>query len=80
MAHLTYEESKKRVVYGLLLLGAVTLVEVFISLLGKGHIIPGKIIGNDRAFTHRAFDMGNHRILSRRKLLERPPRANKREK
>lgn len=41
MAHLTYEESKKRVVYGLLLLGAVTLVEVFISLLGKGHIIPG---------------------------------------
>ncbi len=41
MAHLTYEESKKRVVYGLWLLGAVTLVEVIISLLGKGHIIPG---------------------------------------
>jgi len=41
MAHLTYEESKKRVVYGLLLLGAVTLVEVFISLLGKGYIIKG---------------------------------------
>jgi cytochrome c oxidase subunit 4 len=29
------------VVYGLMLLGAVTLVEVFISLLGKGHIIDG---------------------------------------
>lgn len=41
MSHLTYEESKKRVVYGLGLLAAVTLLEVFISLLGKGHIIPG---------------------------------------
>jgi cytochrome c oxidase subunit IV len=41
MGHLTYEESKKRVMYGLYLLGAVTLIEVFISLLGKGHIIPG---------------------------------------
>jgi TRAP-type C4-dicarboxylate transport system permease small subunit len=41
MAHLTYEESIKRVYYGLVLLGVVTLVEVFISLLGKGHIIPG---------------------------------------
>lgn len=41
MGHLSYEESKKRVVYGLILLGVVTLVEVFISLFGKGHIIPG---------------------------------------
>lgn len=41
MAHLTYEESKKRVVYGLILLGIVTLVEVFISLLAKGYIIKG---------------------------------------
>jgi len=41
MAHLTYEESKKRVYYGLVLLAVVTLVEVIISLLGKGHIIPG---------------------------------------
>jgi cytochrome c oxidase subunit IV len=38
---LSYEEGKKKVVYGLYLLGAVTLIEVFISLLGKGHIIPG---------------------------------------
>ena len=41
MSNLTYEESKKRVVYGLYLLGAVTLIEVFVSLLGKGHIIGG---------------------------------------
>lgn len=40
-SHLTYEESKKKVFRGLLLLGAVTLIEVFISLLGKGHIIAG---------------------------------------
>ncbi len=41
MAHLTYEESKKRVVFGLFLLGGVTLVEVLFSLFGKGHLIPG---------------------------------------
>lgn len=40
-SHLTYEESKKKVYYGLVLLAVVTLVEVFISLLGKGDIIPG---------------------------------------
>jgi cytochrome c oxidase subunit 4 len=40
-AHLTYEESKKRVLYGLYLLGGVTLIEVFISLLAKGHLVPG---------------------------------------
>ncbi len=39
--HKTYEQSKKDVVKGLILLGVVTLVEVFISLLGKGHIVPG---------------------------------------
>ncbi len=41
MGHLSYEDSKKRVRYGLYLLAIVTLVEVFISLFGKGHIIPG---------------------------------------
>jgi cytochrome c oxidase subunit IV len=41
MAHLTYEEGKKRVVQGLFLLGGVTIVEVLVSLLGKGHLIPG---------------------------------------
>lgn len=38
---LSYEESKKKVVQGLILLFVVTLIEVFISLLGKGHIIEG---------------------------------------
>jgi len=41
MAHLSYEESIKRVYYGLGLLAVVTLVEVGVSLLGKGHIIAG---------------------------------------
>ncbi len=40
-SHLSYEESKKKVFSGLLLLGAVTLIEVAISLFGKGHIFPG---------------------------------------
>ena len=34
--HMTYEESKKFVFRGLFLLAAVTLVEVFFSLIGKG--------------------------------------------
>jgi cytochrome c oxidase subunit IV len=37
----SYEESKKMVYKGLLLLAVVTLVEVFFSLLGKGHVISG---------------------------------------
>ncbi|MEZ5038536.1 MAG: cytochrome C oxidase subunit IV family protein [Saprospiraceae bacterium] len=41
MGHLSYEESKKKVFQGLLLLGAVTLVEVGLSLFGKGYIIGG---------------------------------------
>lgn len=41
MGHLTYEESKKLVVKGLILLAIVTLVEVFIALLGNGHLIEG---------------------------------------
>jgi cytochrome c oxidase subunit IV len=41
MEHLSYEESKKKVFKGLYLLAAVTLVEIFLSLLGKGYVIPG---------------------------------------
>jgi cytochrome c oxidase subunit IV len=41
MSHKTYEESKKAVVKGLFLLAFVTLIEVFISLFAKGHIISG---------------------------------------
>lgn len=38
--HLSYEQSKKMVFRGLALLAAITLVEVFFSLAGKGYI-PG---------------------------------------
>lgn len=41
MSNLSYEESIKKVYYGLALLAVVTLVEVFFSLLGKGHIFSG---------------------------------------
>ena len=41
MAHKTYEESIKTVYKGLILLAIVTLVEVFFSLFGKGHIVDG---------------------------------------
>ena len=41
MGHLSYEESKKLVFKGLLLLAVVTLIEVGFSLFGKGYIIPG---------------------------------------
>lgn len=36
--HQTYEEQKALVFRGLLLLGAITIVEVFIALLAKGHL------------------------------------------
>ncbi len=38
MGNLSYDESIKRVYFGLKLLAIVTLVEVIISLMGKGHI------------------------------------------
>ena len=41
MGHLSYEDSKKAVYKGLVLLGIVTLIEVFFSLLGKGYVIKG---------------------------------------
>ena len=41
MAHQSYEEAKKFVIKGLWLLAIVTLIEVGISLLGKGHLIEG---------------------------------------
>jgi len=41
MGHLSYEESKKVVFKGLILLGIVTLAEVFIALIGNGHVIEG---------------------------------------
>lgn len=41
MGHLSYEESIKKVYQGLILLGVVTLIEVGLSLFGKGYIIGG---------------------------------------
>lgn len=41
MSDLSYEESKKKVFFGLRLLAIVTLVEVAISLFGKGWLIDG---------------------------------------
>ncbi|MBL7803170.1 MAG: cytochrome C oxidase subunit IV family protein [Saprospiraceae bacterium] len=38
MSHLSYEDQKKLVFRGLMILGIITLVEVFIALLAKGHI------------------------------------------
>jgi cytochrome c oxidase subunit 4 len=41
MSHVSYEESKKNVVKGLILLAVVTLIEVVISLFGKGYVFKG---------------------------------------
>lgn len=41
MGHLTYEESKKVVFKGLILLGIITIVEVAIALIGNGHVFEG---------------------------------------
>lgn len=38
---LSYEESKKLVFKGMILLGVVTIVEVLIALMGNGHLIDG---------------------------------------
>ncbi len=38
---LSYEEGKKLVFKGMLILAVVTLAEVFVALLGKGYIIHG---------------------------------------
>ena len=41
MAHLDYAAAKKVVFKGLIILGLVTLAEVFVALFGNGHIIHG---------------------------------------
>ena len=41
MSTLSYDKAKKKVYFGMLLLGAVTVVEVIFSLFGKGHIFGG---------------------------------------
>lgn len=46
MGHLSYEESKKLVVKGLILLGVVTIVEVIIALFANGHVTESFDIGD----------------------------------
>jgi len=46
MGHLSYEESKKLVFKGLVLLAIVTLVEVGVALLANGHVTESIDIGN----------------------------------
>ncbi len=41
MGNISYEQAKRTVLRGLILLALVTVAEVFIALLGKGYIIPG---------------------------------------
>lgn len=41
MSHLSYEDQKKLVFRGLMILGIITLVEVFVALFAKGHIVEG---------------------------------------
>ncbi len=41
MAHLNYEEGKKVVFKGFVILGIVTIAEVMVALVGKGYIIDG---------------------------------------
>jgi cytochrome c oxidase subunit IV len=41
-AHQSYEEQKRFVVRGLILLGVITLIEVFIALWAKGHLFGHK--------------------------------------
>ncbi len=41
MGHLSYEEAKKVVFKGFVILGIVTLLEVMVALVGKGYIIEG---------------------------------------
>jgi cytochrome c oxidase subunit IV len=40
-SHMSYEEQKALVFRGLILLGIITIVEVFVALLAKGHMIHG---------------------------------------
>ena len=41
MGHLTYGESKKLASKTIIILGIITIAEVFVALLGKGHLKDG---------------------------------------
>lgn len=48
--HLTYEEQKKLVFNGLILLGVITIVEVLFALFAKGHLVSGVAFGKSGGF------------------------------
>ncbi|MEM9547396.1 MAG: cytochrome C oxidase subunit IV family protein [Bacteroidota bacterium] len=41
MGHLTYGESKKIAFKTIMILAVITIAEVFVALLGKGHLVEG---------------------------------------
>lgn len=49
----TYEEAKALVFRGLMLLGAITIVEVLVALLAKGHLIHG--VNFSHGFGHYVY-------------------------
>ncbi len=51
--HQTYEEAKALVFRGLMLLGAITIVEVVVALLAKGHLIHG--VNFSHGFGHYVY-------------------------
>jgi cytochrome c oxidase subunit IV len=55
MSSLSYEDQKKFVFKGLMLLGVITIVEVLFALFAKGHIIPSVTFGKDPGFGHALY-------------------------
>ncbi len=51
--HQTYDEQKKMVFNGLIRLGIITIIEVLIALLAKGHLIPG--VAFKHGFMHYVY-------------------------
>jgi cytochrome c oxidase subunit IV len=55
MSSLSYEDQKKFVFKGLMLLGVITIVEVLFALFAKGHIIPSVTFGKDPGIGHGLY-------------------------
>jgi cytochrome c oxidase subunit IV len=55
MSDLSYEDQKKFVFKGLMLLGIITIVEVVFALFAKGHIISSVTFGKDPGFGHALY-------------------------
>jgi cytochrome c oxidase subunit IV len=55
MSNLSYEDQKKFVFKGLLILGAITIVEVAFALLAKGHLIPSIDFAHTSTIGHALY-------------------------